>query len=160
MRPLARSDAAVWDADRFTSWPELAPAGSGSPKPGNPDGSTAVEQTRGGADLGLAVGDHPAERAGLHAAVVDMGHGRWSIENQGFNELVNRWHADHVYKHHPAALLVFLLLALLCLNVFMAFYHRNLKPAVRRAATMLHIAQLIAAELYAAILTQPARASP
>jgi hypothetical protein len=29
-------------------------------------------------------------------AVVQLGHGRWTIENQGFNEISNRWHADHV----------------------------------------------------------------
>ena len=32
------------------------------------------------------------------APVVRLGHQRWDIENQGFNELVNGWHADHVYK--------------------------------------------------------------
>jgi len=29
-------------------------------------------------------------------AVVALGHARWSIENQGFNETTNRWAADHV----------------------------------------------------------------
>jgi hypothetical protein len=91
-------------------------------------------------------------------AAVSIGHDRWTIENQGFNELVNRWHADHVYKHHPVAMLVFFLFALQCLNVFIAFYRRNLKPAVRKAASMLHVAQLIAAELYASIRQGPARA--
>ncbi len=91
------------------------------------------------------------------AAVVNMGHDRWSIENQAFNELVNRWHADHVYKHGPTAILVFMLLALVCLNVFVAFYCRNLKPAVRRAASMLHVGRLIAAELYREIANRPAR---
>jgi len=81
-------------------------------------------------------------------AVVRIGHSRWTIENQGFNEMVNRWHADHVYKHEPTAMLVFWLLVMLCLNVFLAFYRRNLKPALRRSASMLHVASLIAAELY------------
>jgi hypothetical protein len=98
----------------------------------------------------------PKTRASTRA-VIDMGHDRWTIENQGFNELVNRWHADHVYKHQPTAMLVFFLFALLCLNVFTAFYCRNLKPAARRAASMLHVAQLIAAELYASIRDGPAR---
>lgn len=31
--------------------------------------------------------------------VVSWGHQRWDIENCAFNELVNHWHADHVYKH-------------------------------------------------------------
>lgn len=34
------------------------------------------------------------------AVVVHLGHARWDIENYGFNELVNGWHADHVYRHH------------------------------------------------------------
>ena len=84
-----------------------------------------------------------------------MGHERWSIENQGFNELVNRWHADPVFRHHPTAILIFVLFAMLCLNVFMAFFCRNLKPEVRRTVTMLHVGKLIATELYAEIRGPP-----
>ena len=87
--------------------------------------------------------------------VVLIGHWRWAIENQAFNELTTRWHADHVYKHHGNAILVFCLLAMLCLTVFLAFYRRNLKPAVRKAAGMLHIAREIAAELYYHIARSP-----
>jgi hypothetical protein len=80
--------------------------------------------------------------------VVQLGHGRWDIENQGFNELVNQWHADHVYRHDPTALLVFWLLAQICLTVFCAFFRRHLKPAAQVAMTMLHVARLVQAELY------------
>jgi len=80
--------------------------------------------------------------------VVHLGHGRWDIENQGFNELVNHWHADHVYRHDPTAMLVFWLLAQVCLTVFCAFFRRNLKPAVQAAMSMLHVARLVQAELY------------
>ena len=38
------------------------------------------------------------------ASLVHWGHARWDIENQGFNELVNGWYADHVYKHESHAL--------------------------------------------------------
>lgn len=93
-------------------------------------------------------------------AVVQLGHARWTIENQGFNELVNSWHADHVYKHDPTAILIFWLLAMLCLNVFLAFYHRNLKPAARRTASMRHIARQIAAELYSEMRPGVPRAPP
>ena len=75
-------------------------------------------------------------------AVVQLGHARWGIENKGFNELVNHWHADHVYRHASNAMLVFWLIAIVSLNLFLAFYHRNLKPAARKAASMLHIARL------------------
>jgi len=80
--------------------------------------------------------------------VVHLGHGRWDIENQGFNELVNQWHADHVYRHDPTALLVFWLLAQICLTVFGAFFRRHLKPAAQAALSMLHVARLVQAELY------------
>jgi len=99
----------------------------------------------------------PVSRISTRAGVA-LGHSRWTLENQGFNEMVNRWYADHVYRHHGTAILVMWLLAMLCLNVFLAFYRRNLKPAARAAASMLHIARQIAAELYADICGPPARA--
>lgn len=93
-------------------------------------------------------------------AVVRIGHGRWTIENQGFNEAVNAWHADHVYKHDSKAILVFWLLAMVCMNLFLAFYCRNLKPALQKAASMLQIGRLIAGELLAGVATEAARAPP
>jgi hypothetical protein len=94
------------------------------------------------------------------SAVVQLGHARWTIENAGFNELVTRWHADHVYRHEPTALLVFTLLAMLCLNVFLAFYRRDLKPAARQAASRLHVARQVGAELYGAWPAVTPRAPP
>ena len=93
-------------------------------------------------------------------AVASIGHSRWTIENQGFNELANRWHADHVYKHEPQAMLVLWLLAIACLNLFLAFYVRNLKPAVRRAVSMLHVARQAMSELYAGISNRCSRSPP
>lgn len=80
--------------------------------------------------------------------VVDLGHARWKIENRGFNETTNRWAADHVYKHHPIAILVFTLLTMLAFNLFYAFYRRNLKPALRRRHDAQHVARCLASELY------------
>jgi hypothetical protein len=93
-------------------------------------------------------------------AVVELGHSRWTIENQGFNELANQWHADHVYKHEPKAMLVLWLLVMACLTVFLAFYRRNLKPAARQAASMLQIARRIAGELYSQMPAAVCRAPP
>lgn len=93
-------------------------------------------------------------------AVVQLGHARWAIENEGFNELTTRWCADHVYRHEPTALLVFTLLAMLCLNVFLAFYRRDLKPAARAATSRLHVARQVAAELYASPSGAAPRAPP
>lgn len=81
-------------------------------------------------------------------AIVALGHARWEIENQGFNEAVNHWHADHVYKHSANALLNFWLMTMFASNLFRAFYYRHLKPEVRRRASGQHIARCLAAELY------------
>lgn len=89
----------------------------------------------------------PASLAATRA-IVKVGHGRWGIENNGFNELVNQWHADHVYKHNPRAMLAFLLLLLLAYNIFHAMVSLNVKRQLRRKHTKLHFAKLIAAEFY------------
>ena len=51
------------------------------------------------------------------------------------------------------------LLAMLCLNVFLAFY-RDLQPAERAAASRVHVARQAAAELYAHPLAATSRAPP
>ena len=81
--------------------------------------------------------------------IVCLAHLRWDIENQGFNELVNGWHADHLYRHQPQAIECFLLLAFLAYNIFHAFWVLNLKPELRRGRTMVFWVQLIAAEIHA-----------
>jgi hypothetical protein len=79
---------------------------------------------------------------------VGMGHQRWDIENHGFNELVNEWDADHVYKHHPDAIEAFLLTAFLAFDLYHAFIRLNLKPQIRLGKPQVFWARLIAAELY------------
>jgi hypothetical protein len=81
--------------------------------------------------------------------IVRLAHLRWDIENHGFNELVNGWHADHLYRHQPQAIECFLLLAFLAYNIFHAFFALNLKPELRRGRTMTFWVQLIAAEIHA-----------
>ncbi len=81
--------------------------------------------------------------------VVRLAHLRWDIENHGFNELVNGWHADHVYRHHSGAIECFLLLAFLAYNIFHAFFARNLKPELRHGRTMEFWVRLIAADIHA-----------
>jgi hypothetical protein len=80
--------------------------------------------------------------------VVRLGHARWDIENYGFNELVNAWHADHVYKHDARAMENFTLVAFLAYNLFHAFLTLNLKPQLRRTRTEAFWACAIAAEIY------------
>jgi Transposase DDE domain len=80
--------------------------------------------------------------------VVRLGHARWDIENYGFNELVNGWHADHVYRHDPQAIEAFYLLTFLAFNIFHAFVILNLKPALRGGKATCFWARLMAAEIY------------
>jgi hypothetical protein len=79
---------------------------------------------------------------------VKLGHGRWKIENNGFNELVNYWHADHVYRHTPVAIEAFWLLTSIAFILFHAFISLNLKPELRYKYSKLHWARLITAELF------------
>jgi len=89
------------------------------------------------------------------AALVELGHARWDIENQGFNDMVNRWHADHVYRHTANAILTFWLAAMLAFNLFRAFYHGDLKPEARLGFQ--HIARTLAGELYCSTVLPEAR---
>lgn len=81
--------------------------------------------------------------------IVRAGHGRWDIENHGFNELCNQWHGDHAYKYNAHALIACTLLLFLACNLFHAFIERNLKPQVRKGRTQKYWADLIAAEFIA-----------
>lgn len=79
---------------------------------------------------------------------VNLAHKRWAIENEGFNELVTYWYADHVYRHDPTAIEAFWLMTMLAYNLFHAFIKLNLKPEFRERHTKLHFMCLIAAGIY------------
>jgi len=79
---------------------------------------------------------------------VKLAHGRWKIENNGFNELVTYWHADHIYKHNPVSIENFLLLILLTYVIFHIFICRNLKAQIRAKYTKQHLAKMIICEFY------------
>lgn len=79
---------------------------------------------------------------------IKFAHERWMIENNGFYELVNYWHANHVYRHDPVAIECFGLLAMLAYVLFHAFMGRNLKAVFRDRHTKKDIAWMITAEIY------------
>lgn len=143
-----RWEASCWDLEGFTSWPQVV-------RPvrvvQSHERRTLRRQRDGQEELLEAhwawVTTLPRRRASTRT-VLELGHRRWAIENEGFNELGTRQHADHVYRHHEQAILAFLLLGMICCNVLLAFYRRNLKPDLRRRVSMLHVSRLIAAELY------------
>jgi len=138
----------LWEASGFTTWPQVqAPVRVIRTH----ETRTVRRQLTGERELcstewvwvtTLSVHRAPA------AVVVRLGHARWEIENQGFNEIVTRWHADHLYRHHPTAILIFTLLTLLAVNLFFAFYHRNLQLPRHQRLTPLDVARCLASEIY------------
>lgn len=92
--------------------------------------------------------------------IVRIGHGRWTIENQGFNELVNEWHADHIYRNHPNAIAALLLLVFFTYNLFHALLCRNIKSAIRETYTARFVAEKLSACFYAGIPVHTSARSP
>lgn len=80
--------------------------------------------------------------------IVQLGHRRWDIENKGFNELVNGWYTDHVYKHNAVAIEAFYLLAFIAYNLFHAFLSLNIKPELRANKSEQFFVRLMAAEIF------------
>lgn len=143
-----------WDLEGFTTWPQVkTPVRVVRSR----ETRTVLRQLDGQSDQQISdwywVTTLP-QRSASTGVVVNQGHQRWDIENYGFNEMVNRYHADHVYRHEPNAMLVFWLLTQFSLNVFTVFFWRNLKPAARIGVSMAHVAEVVKAELY----LPPARA--
>lgn len=89
----------------------------------------------------------PAEQVPV-GRCVGFGHQRWDIENHGFNELVNGWHADHVLTHNPTAIECFLLMTFLAFTLFHAFLYLNVKPSLRQGKSKVFWATVMAAEIY------------
>jgi Transposase DDE domain len=137
-----------WDSEGFTSWPQLGLAvrvvWSRETKTVKSQ-LTGLEETR--TSDWVWVTTLPKTRVETKPFVT-LGHKRWDIENKSFNELVNGWHADHVYKHCPTAIEACWLLTMLAYNLFEAFINLNLKAFVRKEHTKEYFARLIAAELY------------
>lgn len=80
--------------------------------------------------------------------IIRLGRDRWLIENRAINEMVTYWNADHIYKHHPTAIVTFWLTLMLVLNLFRAFVCLNIKPELRSKHSHLYFARLIFAGLY------------
>lgn len=138
----------VWDLQGFTTWPQVQqPVRVVRSRETTTSSRQLDSQLQEKEADWLWVTTLSVNRAST-PAVVALGHARWSIENQGFNETTNRWAADHVYKHHPTAILVFLLMTMLAFNLFYAFYGRNLQLAYRSRHDAQHVARCLASELY------------
>ncbi len=147
-----------WDMDGFNSWPQV---GRAVRVIATRETSTVCRQATKKVEEQVSqwfwVTTLSPARANAEASV-EIGHNRWLIENRGFNETVNEWHGDHVYRNAATAILAFNLMGFLVYNLFHLFFTRNLKPALRAKVTMRHVARTMMEELYAGLqshLPQP-----
>jgi len=79
---------------------------------------------------------------------VSLAHSRWSIENNGFKEMVHLWHGDHVYNHNPISITAFWLTTMIAFNILHAFVELNVKPIFRRRHTFLYFTEMVKAGIY------------
>ncbi len=143
-----------WDEQNLTSWPRLtAPIRVvRSLETYSDNGQTKTSEWMWATTL-------PILEASTKT-VVSLGHGRWDIENYGFNELVNAWRADHVYKHDPAAIESFYLMAFIAYNLFHAFIILNLKPALRVGKAEAFWARSFSADVHKDAFRPPSNRAP
>jgi hypothetical protein len=145
----------IWDQSGFTSWAAMA-------RPvrvvRSLERTTWHAQATGKEEVRVAdwvwVTTLSPDRVGA-GKLVELGHRRWAIENQGFNELVEHWHADHLFHHHPTAIQAFWLLVMTAYNLFHAFVGRQIKPPLRLRHTCLYWAGRIAADFHGATPVEP-----
>jgi len=55
------------------------------------------------------------------AAIRDIGHARWKIENNAFGQLTQHWHLTHCAHHHPVAVVALLWIKIIAFTLFHAF---------------------------------------
>lgn len=162
IRPIVWDDAKVkrlcWDLNGFTTWPQCGE----NVRVVRSLETSKVKRQRSKQEETLEsewfwVTSLPPMLASTKT-IVRAGHGRWDIENRGFNELCNQWCGDHGYKYNANALLVCTLLLFIAYNLFHSFIERNLKHQVRVGRTNKYWADLITAELIS--IFSPLGASP
>jgi hypothetical protein len=77
----------------------------------------------------------------------EFGHDRWKIENEGFNELVTHWHADHYFHHHPNTITVLWLMLFMAHAVSIASTGAISSLSNGAHHTVIYFAGLMAASL-------------
>jgi hypothetical protein len=55
------------------------------------------------------------------AAIRDIGHLRWKVENNAFGQLTQHWHLTHCSRHHPTAVVALLWIKIIAFTLFHAF---------------------------------------
>ncbi len=70
-----------------------------------------------------------------------MAHSRWEIENDLFQTLTTHWSLDHCFRHHPTAILNFILTLFIAFVLVQSFYWGNLKPQRRAHLSLIALGQ-------------------
>ena len=78
-----------------------------------------------------------------------IAHRRWEIENDLLHTLVTYFALDHCFKHHPTAILNFILTLFIAFVLLQSFYYRNLKPQRRFHLTLIGLTN----ELHLSLVT-------
>ena len=78
-----------------------------------------------------------------------IAHRRWEIENDLLHTLVTYFALDHCFKHHPTAILNFVLTLFIAFVLLQSFYYGNLKPQRRIHLTLIGLAN----ELHLGLVT-------
>lgn len=89
-----------------------------------------------------------------------LGHYRWRIENEGFNELGTYWNADHYYHHHANSIEVLWLILFMAQAIFHCFHMRNLKAELKRGHTVIYFGRLMEAAMRTQDWWPPAAPAP
>ena len=140
-----------WDIENFTSWDQLdVPVRVVCSRETRQIKRQKTKEFDYEVSEWVWVSTIPKRRLGTQN-FVKFAHDRWKIENNGFHELVNQWHANHVYRHDPVAIEAFGLTTMLAYILFHAFIRRNLKAVFRDRHTKKHLAQMITAEIYSRV---------
>lgn len=74
------------------------------------------------------------------ALLCRIGHQRWQIENRTFNALSRDWGLDHSFRHHPLAMVNFILALFIAHTLLQCFYRLNMKEELRRCYTAIAVA--------------------
>lgn len=74
------------------------------------------------------------------ALLCRIGHQRWQIENRIFNALSRDWGLDHCFRHHPLAIVNFILALFIAHTLVQCFHRLNMKEELRRRYTAIAVA--------------------
>ncbi|MDD2710699.1 MAG: transposase [Verrucomicrobiae bacterium] len=74
-------------------------------------------------------------------AVWTIGHRRWGVENDAFNELTQHYHLTHCPHHQPVAIMACLLIKVLAFNLFELFVRLNGKLLRLSRCTLKEVAR-------------------